>query len=220
MDRLHHGVRHVQPRQVQELERTHAEAGTVAKDRVEHGHLARIDNTLRPGGCQPRQRLPAVGAGDVAVAVGRQLPVHDLLLGDGAAGFSLMDIDTLVRHKLPVVMVVGNNGIWGLEKHPMQFLYQYDVAAELQPGTRYDDVAKALGADGETVDQVVTITINGTEDAPVIAGTSTGTVKEDTTLSASGTLKITDTDTGEAVFQAQALHSTGYYVCNYRCICS
>ena len=43
-----------------------------------------------------------------------------VMLGDGAAGFSLMDVDTLVRHELPVVIVVGNNGIWGLEKHPMQ----------------------------------------------------------------------------------------------------
>ena len=74
-----------------------------------------------------------------------------LLLGDGAAGFSLMDVDTLVRHNLPVVMVVGNNGMWGLEKHPMQFLYGYDVAAELRPETRYDDVVRALGGDGETV---------------------------------------------------------------------
>jgi acetolactate synthase-1/2/3 large subunit len=74
-----------------------------------------------------------------------------LLLGDGAAGFSLMDVDTLVRHRLPVVMVVGNNGIWGLEKHPMQFLYGYDVAAELQPQTRYDEVVKALGGGGELV---------------------------------------------------------------------
>jgi acetolactate synthase-1/2/3 large subunit len=74
-----------------------------------------------------------------------------LLLGDGAAGFSLMDVDTLVRHKLPVVMVVGNNGIWGLEKHPMQFLYGYDVAAELAPQTRYDEVVKALGGGGELV---------------------------------------------------------------------
>jgi acetolactate synthase-1/2/3 large subunit len=74
-----------------------------------------------------------------------------LLLGDGAAGFSLMDVDTLVRHKLPVVMVVGNNGIWGLEKFPMQFLYGYDVAAELNPGTRYDEVVKALGGGGELV---------------------------------------------------------------------
>jgi acetolactate synthase I/II/III large subunit len=73
------------------------------------------------------------------------------LLGDGAAGFSLMDVDTLVRHHLPVVMVVGNNGIWGLEKHPMRMLYGYDVAADLQPGCRYDQVVAALGGAGETV---------------------------------------------------------------------
>ncbi|WP_334142402.1 acetolactate synthase [Rhabdothermincola sp.] len=74
-----------------------------------------------------------------------------LLLGDGAAGFSLMDVDTLVRHRLPVVIVVGNNGIWGLEKHPMKLLYGYDVAADLQPGCRYDEVVRALGGAGETV---------------------------------------------------------------------
>lgn len=74
-----------------------------------------------------------------------------VLLGDGAAGFSLMDVDTLVRHDLPVVMVVGNNGIWGLEKHPMQALYGYDVAADLQAGCRYDEVVIALGGAGETV---------------------------------------------------------------------
>ncbi|WP_157250652.1 acetolactate synthase [Nonomuraea typhae] len=74
-----------------------------------------------------------------------------LLLGDGAAGFSLMDVDSLVRHGLPVVMVCGNNGIWGLEKHPMQMLYGYDVAADLQPQTRYDQVVTALGGGGELV---------------------------------------------------------------------
>src|SRR3954454_5833767 len=74
-----------------------------------------------------------------------------LLLGDGAAGFSLMDVDTLVRHGLPVVMVVGNNGAWGLEKHPMRFLYGYDLRADLPPQTRYDDVVRALGGAGELV---------------------------------------------------------------------
>ena len=62
-----------------------------------------------------------------------------------------MDVDTLVRHGLPVTMVVGNNGIWGLEKHPMRALYGYDVAADLQPGCRYDEVVRALGGAGETV---------------------------------------------------------------------
>ncbi len=74
-----------------------------------------------------------------------------VLMGDGAAGFSLMDVESLVRQKLPVVMVVGNNGIWGLEKHPMQAMYGYDVAADLQPELRYDDVVGALGGAGETV---------------------------------------------------------------------
>ncbi len=74
-----------------------------------------------------------------------------LLLGDGAAGFSLMDADTLVRHGLPVVMICGNNGIWGLEKHPMQMIYGYDVAADLQPQCRYDGVVAALGGAGELV---------------------------------------------------------------------
>jgi thiamine pyrophosphate-dependent acetolactate synthase large subunit-like protein len=74
-----------------------------------------------------------------------------LLLGDGAAGFSLMDADTLVRHRLPVVIICGNNGIWGLEKHPMQALYGYDVVADLQPRCRYDEVVRALGGAGEMV---------------------------------------------------------------------
>ncbi|MBO0867403.1 MAG: hypothetical protein J2P15_02460, partial [Micromonosporaceae bacterium] len=74
-----------------------------------------------------------------------------VLMGDGAAGFSLMDAETLVRQGLPVVILIGNNGIWGLEKHPMRAMYGYDVAADLQPGLRYDEVVRALGGAGETV---------------------------------------------------------------------
>jgi acetolactate synthase-1/2/3 large subunit len=74
-----------------------------------------------------------------------------LLLGDGAFGFSGMEFDTLARHGVNVVGVMGNNGIWALEKHPMEFLYGYSVAAELRPGTRYDKVVEALGAHGELV---------------------------------------------------------------------
>jgi len=74
-----------------------------------------------------------------------------LLLGDGALGFSGMELDTLARHGVAVVAVVGNNGIWALEKHPMEALYGYSVAAELRPGTRYDLVAEALGCLGEFV---------------------------------------------------------------------
>ncbi|HEY2637339.1 MAG TPA: thiamine pyrophosphate-dependent enzyme, partial [Solirubrobacteraceae bacterium] len=74
-----------------------------------------------------------------------------LLLGDGAFGFSGMEWDTLARHGVHVVGVIGNNGIWALEKHPMEFLYGYSVAADLVPETRYDKVVEDLGGTGELV---------------------------------------------------------------------
>jgi acetolactate synthase-1/2/3 large subunit len=74
-----------------------------------------------------------------------------LLLGDGAFGFSGMEFDTLVRHRVAIVGVMGNNGIWGLEKHPMECMYGYSVAAELRPETRYDSVVEALGGHGGLV---------------------------------------------------------------------
>ncbi|WFS11896.1 acetolactate synthase [Rhodococcus aetherivorans] len=108
----------------------------------------------RPGQWLDPGPYGCLGAGlgaAVAARVARPSSQVVLLLGDGAAGLSLMDIDTLVRHELPVVIVVGNNSAWGLEKGPMQLLYGYDVAADLAPGTRYDLVATALGAGGELV---------------------------------------------------------------------
>ena len=76
-----------------------------------------------------------------------------LLLGDGAFGFSAMEFDTFARHGVNVVGVMGNNGIWALEKHPMEMLYGYSVAADLRPGTRYDEVVRALGGHGELVER-------------------------------------------------------------------
>src|SRR4051794_35727798 len=74
-----------------------------------------------------------------------------LILGDGAFGFSGMEFDTLARHGVGVVGVMGNNGIWALEKHPMEFLYGYSVVADLRPETRYDEMVRALGGHGELV---------------------------------------------------------------------
>jgi acetolactate synthase-1/2/3 large subunit len=76
-----------------------------------------------------------------------------LLSGDGAFGFSAMEFDTMVRHRIPVVCVVGNNGIWALEKHPMRSMLGTSIAADLAPGTRYDRVVEALGGYGEMVDR-------------------------------------------------------------------
>jgi acetolactate synthase I/II/III large subunit len=108
----------------------------------------------RPGGWLDPGPFGCLGTGlgyAIAARLARPSAQVVLLLGDGAAGFSLMDADTLVRHRLPVVIVCGNNGAWGLEKHPMRALYGYDVLADLQPGCRYDEVVRALGGAGEIV---------------------------------------------------------------------
>ncbi|TXH44376.1 MAG: acetolactate synthase [Actinobacteria bacterium] len=114
----------------------------------------RFIEPARPGRWLDPGPYGCLGTGlGYALAAGTAFPDDPcvLLLGDGAAGFSLMDVDTLVRHGIPTVMVMGNNGAWGLEKHPMRLLHSYDVAADLQPGLRYDDVVRALGGAGEVV---------------------------------------------------------------------
>jgi thiamine pyrophosphate-dependent acetolactate synthase large subunit-like protein len=119
-------------------------------------YAGRYLEPARPGTWLDPGPYGCLGTG-MGYAMGSRVTYPDrqicVLMGDGAAGFSLMDAESLARQNLPVVIVVGNNGIWGLEKHPMQAMYGYDVAAELQPGLRYDDVVTALGGAGETVEK-------------------------------------------------------------------
>jgi acetolactate synthase I/II/III large subunit len=138
-----------------ELRRLLADDAVVIGDGGDFVSFAgRFLEPARPGGWLDPGPYGCLGTG-LGYAIAARLARPDaqvvLLLGDGAAGFSLMDVDTLVRHRLPVVIVCGNNGVWGLEKHPMRMLYGYDVAADLQPGCRYDEVARALGGAGELV---------------------------------------------------------------------
>lgn len=108
----------------------------------------------RPGSWMDPGPYGCLGAGlgaAMAARIARPSSQVVLLFGDGAAGMSIVDVDTLVRHNLPVVMIMGNNSAWGLEKMPMQMLYGYDVAADLAPNTRYDKVVTALGGGGEFV---------------------------------------------------------------------
>ena len=75
-------------------------------------------------------------------------------LGDGAFGISGMEVDTLVRHRVPVVAVIGNDGAWAQIRGPQIGLYGEEraVATRLGEATRYDEIAKALGGHGELVD--------------------------------------------------------------------
>jgi acetolactate synthase I/II/III large subunit len=114
-------------------------------------YAGRFIDTYEPGCWMDPGPFGCLGAGP-GQAIGAKVAYPDrqvcLLLGDGAFGFAGMEFDTMARHGLGVVGVMGNNGIWALEHHPMKFLYGYSVAAELQPETRYDELVESLGCDG------------------------------------------------------------------------
>jgi acetolactate synthase-1/2/3 large subunit len=117
-------------------------------------YAGRFIDTYQPGCWMDPGPFGCLGAGP-GQAIGAKIAHPDrqvcLLLGDGAFGFAGMEFDTMSRHGLGVVGVMGNNGIWALEHHPMKFLYGYSVAAELQPETRYDELVESLGCDGVLV---------------------------------------------------------------------
>jgi thiamine pyrophosphate-dependent acetolactate synthase large subunit-like protein len=119
-------------------------------------YAGRVVDSYEPGCWLDPGPFGCLGAGPgyaLAAKLARPERQVVLLLGDGAFGFSGMEWDTLARHGVHVVGVMGNNGIWALEKHPMEFLYGYSVAADLRPETRYDQVVEALGGQGELVRQ-------------------------------------------------------------------
>ena len=94
-----------------------------------------------------------IGVG-LPYAIGAQvaLPGKKVVLsvGDGSFGFNGMEVDTMVRHRLPVKVILGNNAIWGIDWQIQKGLYGRPVWTDLLP-TRYDRVAEGLGAYGEHV---------------------------------------------------------------------
>lgn len=78
-----------------------------------------------------------------------------LITGDGALGFYLAELDSAVRHRLPIMVIVGNDAGWGLERELQSFATggEATVACELQ-AARYDMVMQAFGGGGETIDRI------------------------------------------------------------------
>ncbi|MBI1733866.1 MAG: thiamine pyrophosphate-binding protein [Candidatus Rokubacteria bacterium] len=111
---------------------------------------------------EPRERLINSLSGSIgsaipmAVAAKLRHPARTVLvtLGDGTFGYHAFELDTALRHGLPVVAVVGNDARWNAE-HQLQ-IRQYGadrtVGCELRP-SRYEQVAVALGGHGEYVER-------------------------------------------------------------------
>jgi acetolactate synthase I/II/III large subunit len=102
-------------------------------------YAGRVIETYQPGCWMDPGPYGCLGSGPgyaLAAKLARPDSQVCLLLGDGAFGFSGLEFDTFVRHGVPVVGVMGNNGIWALEKHPMEFLYGYSVSSRPAATTR------------------------------------------------------------------------------------
>jgi len=126
-------------------------------DGADFGHWGRaILSALVPGGWIRLGPLGTIGAGlPNAIALQLANPGKRVVLftGDGSLGFYLAELDTLVRHELPVVVIVGNDAGWGLERELQKELNPGEpvVACELRD-TRYDIIMQGFGGGGETVE--------------------------------------------------------------------
>ncbi len=123
-------------------------------DIVSYG--GRVINVYRPGYWLDAGPMGTLGTGTgFAMAAQLARPGKRVLIlhGDGAFGLNGMEFESMVRQKLPVVSIIGNDGAWGQIKHPQKALIGHATAAELAPGIRYDKMVEALGGYGELVER-------------------------------------------------------------------
>ena len=93
-----------------------------------------------------------VGAGFI---LGAKLTHPDSVVwaiyGDGAFGYSLMEFDTFVRHKIPVIAIIGNDAGWTQIARDQVDMLGSAISTELAP-TEYHKAVEALGGAGYFID--------------------------------------------------------------------
>jgi acetolactate synthase-1/2/3 large subunit len=111
---------------------------------------AQILKTNYPGHWLDPGKLGCLGVGTgFAMAAKLAKPDKQVLIvhGDGSFGLNGMEFDTMVRHKIPVVSVIGNNRAW-------MPISDGDRALGRHLGwARYDKMVEALGGHGEFVER-------------------------------------------------------------------
>ena len=151
---------HMHPRQMlRELERAMPEGAMVSTD---IGNICSVSNSyLRFS--RPRSMLAAMSFGNCGYAfptvIGAKVAEPDrpaiAYVGDGAWGMSFGELQTCVRENIPVTAIVFNNGQWGAEKkNHVDFYEKRFVGVNLDRQPSWAAVARAMGADGATIDKV------------------------------------------------------------------
>ncbi|GGL81052.1 thiamine pyrophosphate-binding protein [Wenxinia marina] len=105
----------------------------------------------------PRTRFHAPGLALLGVglpyAIGLKAAYPDrqviCTVGDGSVGFTVQELDTALRYRLPVITVVHNNAAWGVIRAGQQ-KHGFDFETDLS-GTDYAAIARGFGCVGHTV---------------------------------------------------------------------
>lgn len=138
-----------------EIERHLPDVTHIAWDGGDFTHWGRA--TVRPRGAWLRLGpLGTIGSAlpnAFALKLARPDEPVVMFTGDGSLGFYLAELDTLVRWKTPVVIFVGNDAGWGLERELQGEMQGSAVACELR-ATRYDTIMQGFGGQGETIRRV------------------------------------------------------------------
>jgi sulfoacetaldehyde acetyltransferase len=151
---------HMHPRQMlRELERAMPDGAMVSTD---IGNICSVSNSyLRFA--RPRSMFAAMSFGNCGYAfptiIGAKVAAPDrpaiAYVGDGAWGMSFGEIQTCVREQIPVTAVVFNNGQWGAEKkNHVDFYERRFVGVNLDRQPSWAAVARAMGAEGVTIDKL------------------------------------------------------------------
>jgi acetolactate synthase-1/2/3 large subunit len=140
----------------------HAIAQTVERDAVvvadggeTSGWMEMVAEVQNPGHWLSHGYLGCLGTG-MPFAVAAQVAHPDrqvvCIVGDGSVGLNFAEFDTMVRHQLPIVVVVNNDQQWGMSAHGQDLLYGKDrrVVTDLA-ATRYDLAAAGFGCHAEHV---------------------------------------------------------------------
>jgi acetolactate synthase I/II/III large subunit len=122
----------------------------VILDGGEFCQWVRLELATVPNAVVWNSRLGAIG-GSTPLALGAAIaqPQRRIVavVGDGAFGYHLAEIETAVREGVKLTIVVGNDDRWGAEWHTQREKYGRAVATMLGD-VRYDEVARAFGARG------------------------------------------------------------------------
>jgi len=112
--------------------------------------------TSRPGGLLDPGPFGCLGVGAPFAIAAKSVEPDTrvgIVYGDGSFGFNGMEFDTLIRHEMPVVGVVGNDGAWNNIKM-IHRMMDPDSAYLSEIGFRpYEKMVEGLGGYGELVER-------------------------------------------------------------------